>query len=367
VAQSTCCTIRTVSFINLGGLVWFWPMSTRRVRSTNLRGTQFLRQWRLLKLLESSRRGVSVDELANLTDEPQSKRTTYRDLEVLERAGFPIVNEVGRWRLLEAGEGAWTVPVSPSEVVALMLSEDLLEATSGTWMAESLGRLRNRLSAMLTPAGRAYCVELKRTQVATLFGTGRYTTKRPQIDAIHEAIEKEHVLTLSYSAPGKSREKRVVEPYCTWFAAGRMYLVGYCRKAEDIRTFAVQRIDDAIVMDEAFEPDPTFDAAAFTRKGFGVYHGPTFRVTIDFSPRVAHLIKERRYHASQRVTDRGKGVRLRMDAAGLPELAAWVAGFGGDARVVGPEELVAAVEKLHADALMVSKTRRDVTSGVTPL
>ena len=320
----------------------------------------------MLKSLESSRRAVSLSELSARLDEAQSKRTLYRDLEVLSEAGFPLVNENGSWRLLEAGEGAWSVPVNPSEVVALMLSEDLLAPIEGSSMAESLGRLRTRLSAMLTPAGRAYCVELKRTQVATLFGTGEYTAKRPQIDSIHEAIEKEQVLRLRYSAPGKSTEDRAIEPYCTWFAAGRMYVVGYCRKAEDIRTFAVQRIEEATVLDETYEPDPNFDPAAFTRKGFGVFHGPTFRITIDFSTRVGHLIRERRYHVSQQVTTRGSGVRLKMEASGLPEVASWVASFGGDARVIAPPELVAAVEKLHEDALAVSKTRRDVTSDVTP-
>jgi len=53
-------------------------------------------------------------------------------------------------------------------------------------------------------------------------------------------------------------------------------------------------------------------------------------------PKVAHLIRERRFHVSQQVTEVGKGVRLKMGAAGLPEIAAWVAGFGGEARVVAP-------------------------------
>jgi predicted DNA-binding transcriptional regulator YafY len=320
----------------------------------------------MLMTLESAHRGLSVGDLASAIEGPQSKRTLYRDLQVLEEAGFPLISEKGLWRLLEGGEGAWSVPVNPSEVVALLLIEDLLAPLDGSSMAESLGRLRSRLSAMLTPAGRAYCAELKRTQVATLFGAGQYTSKRPQIDSIHDAIAKEQVLRIRYAAPGKSTQDRDVEPYCTWFAAGRMYLVGYCRKAEDVRTFAVQRVEDATVLEETYEPDPTFDAAAFTRKGFGVFHGPTFRIAIDFSPRVAHLIHERRYHATQQITARGQGVRLKMEAAGLPELAAWIAGFGGDARVIAPPELVVAVEKLHQNGMAVSKTRRDVTSDDTP-
>jgi proteasome accessory factor B len=256
--------------------------------------------------------------------------------------------------------------VNPTEVVALMLTEDLLAPVEGTWLAEPVAKLRARLSATLTPTGRKYCAELRKANVATLFGGGHYGDKRAELETIHEAIEKQHRVRITYSTPGKRPEDRTIEPYCTWFAAGRVYLVAYCHKAQDTRTFAVQRIQHAEVLDEPFDPDPTFDPAAFTRKGFGVYHGPVYRVTIDFSPKVAHLIRERRFHVSQRVTEVGEGVRLKMEAAGLPEIASWVAGFGGEARAVAPKELVEAVQDLHRRGLKVAETARDVTSDDTP-
>ena len=329
------------------------------------RGEQFLRQWRLLRVLENARRGLAVAEIKRAIEEPQSTRTLYRDLLVLQSAGFPLTNDGRQWRLLEGGEGSWAVPISPTEVVALMLTEDLLSPAEGSWLAGPIQRLRTRLSAMLTPVGRAYCAELRKSNVATTFGGGRYGEKRAELEAIHEAIEKEQCLRLTYATPGKPAESRVVEPYCTWFAAGRVYLIAHCRKADDIRTFAVQRVQAAVVLDESFEPNPSFDPAAFTRKGFGVFHGPVHRITIDFSPRVAHLIRERRYHATQEVVDRGRGVRLKMEAAGLPEIASWVAGFGGDAKVIGPKELVDAVCALHRAGLDVAESRRDVTSDDT--
>src|SRR5580692_12651223 len=107
-------------------------MPVRSARSNGLRGAQFVRQWRLLKILEAARREMAIEELRVALDEPHSKRTLYRDLRVLQHAGFPLDNEKQKWRLLESGEGAWTVPVGPTEVVALMLSEDLLAPVEGT-------------------------------------------------------------------------------------------------------------------------------------------------------------------------------------------------------------------------------------------
>jgi predicted DNA-binding transcriptional regulator YafY len=308
---------------------------------------------------------MTVAQLKEAIEETQSTRTLYRDLEVLQKAGFPLTNAEGPWRLLETSEGAWAIPVSPTEVVALMLTEDLLAPVEGSWLAQPLTELRARLSSSLTPTGRRYCAELRKANIATLFGGGHYGEKRAELEAIHEAIEKQQCVRIDYATPGKSPESRVIDPYCTWFAAGRVYVIAYCHKAEDTRTFAVQRIKHAEVLDETFDPDPTFDPAAFTRKGFGVYHGPVYRVTIDFAPRVAHLIRERRFHVSQQVTEVGSGVRLKMEAAGLPEIAAWVAGFGGDARAVAPKELVDAVKALHRRGLEVAETGRDVTSDDT--
>ncbi len=336
-------------------------------RSRSQRGVQFLRQWRLLRLLEGARRGLGAEEIRQALEEPLSTRTLYRDLLVLQAAGFPLTNEQRRWRLLETGEGSWTLPISPTEVLALMLSEDLLAPAEGSWLARPIQRLRTRLSAMLTPTGRAYCAELRKTSIATTFGAGRYGERRAELEAIHEAIEKQHRLRLEYAAPGRPVETRIVEPYCTWFAAGRMYLIAHCHRAGDIRTFAIQRVKVAEVLDEPFEPDPGFDPAAFTRKGFGVYHGPVHRIVIDFSPRVAHLIRERRYHSTQQVVDRGRGVRLKMEAAGLPEIASWVAGFGGDAKVIGPKELADIVDALHRTALDVAAATRDVTLDDTSI
>jgi predicted DNA-binding transcriptional regulator YafY len=54
-----------------------------------------------------------------------------------------------------------------------------------------------------------------------------------------------------------------------------------------------------------------------------------------------------------------------MEAAGLPEIAAWVAGFGGEARVVAPKELVQAVKALHRRGLEVAETGGGVTSDDT--
>jgi len=53
------------------------------------RGDQLGRQWKIIQILVSSKRGKSAAELAD--DLECHPRTLYRDLEALQVAGFPSI------------------------------------------------------------------------------------------------------------------------------------------------------------------------------------------------------------------------------------------------------------------------------------
>jgi predicted DNA-binding transcriptional regulator YafY len=168
------------------------------------------------------------------------------------------------------------------------------------------------------------------------------------VNAIEEAYEREHCLRIVYAAPNKEPTNRVVEPHLFWMHAGSPYLVAYCRSAKEFRTFAVQRIHLTEVLDESFDRRADFNATEFTERGFGVLHGEAHDIVIEFSREVAHLAAERRFHTNQRVSLESDGrAVLQIHAAGLPEIAAWLASFGGKVRALAPAELIAAVRTLH--------------------
>lgn len=315
------------------------------------RGDQVLRQWRLHQILEHARRGMSVEELRDAMDGRGSRRTIYRDLEVLISAGFPIRQDRGKFRM-ESGRAALSIPVSPSDLVAIVLAEDLVAPLAETAVAARLATVRTRLLAQLSPAGRAFIAELRRRSVASVFAPTTYRPHAEAIATIEHAILENQPLRLSYASSGRAAEEREVEPYATWFHQGRLYLIGWCRTREDWRTFAVQRIRSVEELDETFDVDASFDLAAFVRKGFGVYHGPVHHVVVDFAADVAYLAEERQYHPTQSLRRRADGtLRLTMDAAGIDEIAAWIAGFGGRIVPVAPPELVARVGEIFEGGL----------------
>ncbi len=327
------------------------PQSPVRKRSTRGRGSQAARQVRILRALEAARFGLSLRQIRDIVGDGPADRTLYRDLAQLG-AIYAISSVDGRWSLDSTDRALRGVSLRPADVLALLVSEDLLSPAGTGWFAEQVGDLRRRLAAGLTPSGRAYVDELRTYCRATVFSPALADESIGALAVLQDAIEREHAVRITYQKPNDSGVDRVVEPWLLWHVGNAVYLAAYCRQAQDLRTFAVHRMTACHVLDEPFDRDPTFSAEQFVRQGFRVHHGPVHQVVIDFSPEVAHVAHERELHPSQQLEDLADGgARVRFEAGGLPEIAAWIAGFGGKAVALEPQELGEKVRELHERGL----------------
>lgn len=87
------------------------------------------------------------------------------------------------------------------------------------------------------------------------------------------------------------------------------------------------------------------------RDAFGITGGPPEQVVLRFVPDVAPLVRERRWHATERVEPLEDGcVRLSMAVAVAPELREWILGFGGNVVVESPVSLAQWVRAEHLAA-----------------
>ena len=209
------------------------------------RNDQLIRQWQLLRLLESSR-GVSLDEIVDRLppDYARHPRTVRRDLEALE-ATFPLINERiegrVRWRLMDGFRQAPALSFSPTELMALVISRSLLRPLAGTEIQTALDSAMAKASRLLPSASIDYVQQVQNVFAVGLGPHKTYRQHRETIDCLTQAIAKKRTVQMRYYSASRLRTmRREVDPYRLWYAAGGLYLVGYCHLRKEPRMFAIE-------------------------------------------------------------------------------------------------------------------------------
>ncbi|MDA0739176.1 MAG: WYL domain-containing protein [Nitrospirae bacterium] len=252
------------------------------------RNDQIIRQWHILRELESSR-GKTINELAQglPSDYPKHARTIRRDMEALEAAGFPLITEhqdgVVKWKLMDGYGKVPALGFSHSELMALTLARRLLEPLEGTNIQASLQSAMAKAQVGI-PDNTAG--ELANIQSALAFGLGShksYKAHRATINQLSQAITNMHTVQMRYfSASRNQTTRREVDPYRLWYTSGALYLVGYCHRRKDVRMFAVERIRSLTLTDHPFQMALGFNVNDYVQDALGVLRGRPIQVELRF-------------------------------------------------------------------------------------
>jgi len=112
------------------------------------RGRQLLRILKLIKLFEHSRYGMTINELCR--EMTVTRRTLYRDLDMVEDAGYRFVKEGGgggfskKWRFPPGMRKAPDKPYTESELLSLYFCMNLLQPFRGRRSATAWSRCSPR-------------------------------------------------------------------------------------------------------------------------------------------------------------------------------------------------------------------------------
>jgi predicted DNA-binding transcriptional regulator YafY len=322
-----------------------------------MRNAEVIRQWSILRDLESSRR-VTIDDLAERTG--VSTRTIRRDLEALQSAGFPLFDE------LYDGKKYWTLEqrafrrldetgFTLAELTALYFSRSLVECLAATPFQRDVRSAFDKLAGALTPGMRQFLDRLPLVMQAkaepgsqslmddpaTPATASRQSAPRSaRVAQLLEATLHHRRVSMRYHSFSSNREKDyLIEPYRLVFAQGGLYVIAFVPEYKQLRTFAVERIQSLSMSEDRFDPvDLPEDAFAHS---LGVNQGPPERIQIVFEPHIARYVKQRIWHSSQRTEETEDGtLSMTLDVCNDWALRSWILGFGPLARVISPPELV---------------------------
>jgi proteasome accessory factor C len=274
-----------------------------------------------------------------------SERQLLDDLNVLWFSGLPGLAMGDYIEVdMDAAEGAGVINVTNAdylarplrlgtdEALALVVALRTLAAMPGSYDRSAIERAIGKLEEAAGSAAErssAVRVEVDGDAVADVAAT------------VRAALDDKRRLHLSYWVPGRDETtERDVDPMRLALADGRLYLEGWCRRAEAVRLFRLDRVAAIEILDVAaevpsqarprdlaagiFQPSPDDELVTLEL-------GPGGRWVAEYYPcESVHSIRHGRLQVQLRVADRRWLRRL-------------VLRLGGTGRVVDPPDLASAV------------------------
>jgi predicted DNA-binding transcriptional regulator YafY len=279
-----------------------------------------------------------------------SERTIRTDLAFMrDRFDAPLISNRSRgWHYTDPSWRLPTIPLTKGELFALTLGARMLDAYAGVAYATDLRSAVSRLAERLPEQEWLDLQQIADERL--IFKAGAETNLDLEVwQHLEDACrESKQVWMRYYTASRNASSERVLDPYLLHIYRGtNPYVIGYCHNRQAIRWFRVDRIRKLKLLDSPFQRDPTFDPkehleAIFQHEVGGV----EFLVRIWFDAQTAPYIRERRWHATQKLKEHEDGaVTLQMMVKGLNDLKRWVLGYGRGAVVLEPRELVKIVEE----------------------
>ena len=319
------------------------------------RGDQLARQWKIIQTLTSSRMGKAASELAEVLH--CHSRTVYRDLEALQAAGFPVYTDkvAGKnlWVLLDNAKRSIPIPFTLPELMALYFSRGMMGVLKDTVFYDSLASLFDKIKATLPGDCIDYLERIEKSLKVRSKPYKQYHRLRYIIEKVSEAAVQKKRIVIDYHTMSRNKNtRRKVAPYKIWFFDDTFYLIGNCGLREDIRIFAMDRIQKFEVTNESFEMPEDFNVEDFMKSSFGIFHGERVRISIWFAAEIAAYILERTWHETQEIQTLNDGsIIFKAEVAGIAEIKYWILKWGANAKVLKPDSLRAEL-RAEAEAML---------------
>jgi predicted DNA-binding transcriptional regulator YafY len=297
-----------------------------------LRGDQIIRQWQLVRLLTSTKRGKTIPDLKQ--ELRVTSRTVRRDLQALEHAGFPLISETDGgdvlWRFIDGYQPEAPLALTTDELMALYFSRRLLEPLHGTPMQEGIQSALQKIGAIVCLRSPSLRGSLDGGISVSCFGQKDYRKSRDVIDKLLHAIRNHFTLEFNYRSPRREQNTRyTLDPYKLWYQDNGLYVVGWEPGSGEYRVFAVERVSTMKTTNQRFEARNDFNLQQMKRTAFRFVWGEPKQVRIRFAADEAPFAVERTWHPSQKVlNEEGGSVVLEFKVADLKEVKRWLIGWG---------------------------------------
>lgn len=248
-------------------------------------------------------KGVTTSELCEKFDVTED--VLISDLDLLTLCGLPDYTpdmlidyriEGGRVCVDCPGHLDRPMRFTIGEALALYLASQVLGAGS-TSLRSAMGKVREALGSE----------EDKLQSVLKQFSM-EAPAQAPLKEQLERALEDRATVEIDYLGEGSGQAAtRQVDPHLVLAASGRWYLVGYCHKAEAMRSFRMDRIRSLQETARTFTPRPLDGSVHHPGQAYAQAPGDDI-VRLEFSAALKQWVEERWPDRIERMEEDGRSV-----------------------------------------------------------
>lgn len=272
-----------------------------------------------------------------------SRRTLFRDLNMLEAAGVPYhYDKKSKQYRINKDYFLPPINLTVGEALAVMLLTRRMNTRKMHPEYAQAVEAAQKIEAAIPGRIRAHCgsilenIEVKFWPMSDVEGISDINT------TLIKAMVESRRVAMRYDSYFEGRViEDVIHPYKRIFVNRGWYLVGYSEKEKTTRTYKLERIEKLTICEQVFEPDPGFSLENYFGYAWQmIREDRRYHVKIRFAPKVAGNVDEVLWHRSQRTQRQGDGSMIfEVDVDGIGEISWWVMGYGDQALVLEPPEL----------------------------
>ena len=272
-----------------------------------------------------------------------SVRTIKRDLDFMKyRMDLPLKFDGQRngYHYTRPVEQFPQLPISEAEVFALLVAHKAIAQYHGTPFERPLAMAFRKLTGQLDRSVQFSLGNLDEVLSFRPFAPEDADLETFQI--ITRGLKERRELRFLYRNLGADKAHwRQVRPYHVACVDNHWYLFAFDVRRDAMRTFALTRLRAPEITQEHFAVPKKFNLNEHLKGSFNVFKGgDDYEVVIDFDSWAADLIRGRRWHSSQDLTELpSRQIRLRMRLNSIEEAERWVLSWGTHATLVRPQAL----------------------------
>lgn len=170
-----------------------------------------------------------------------------------------------------------------------------------------------------------------------------------------EGIQAQKRVWFMYTSFQQQQSKpRKVSPLFLKEYRNRWYLISYDIQKQDIMTFALDRMTELQLLDEAAQIPTDFDAADYFRNSIGItaFKGEALRIVLKADAVAARYIESQAFHASQKLLEKQTEYSLfELRILITEEFIRNLLGYAGEVEVLEPTSLRSTLKE-RAQALL---------------